>query len=426
MNSNTAAIHLYRCLYVSALLCLAPAAHAASHYVSPTGTNNPPYTNWADAATNIQWAVDAATNGETVWVTNGNYVLTNQIVVTNGIVLKSVNGRDATFLNGNYPACTNRCFFISNDAAVIDGFTLTNGCVASTSDLSGRGGGLYINSGLIKNCLIGWCVATNRGGGIYGDSTSVIVSNCFISSNFAGTSGGGTYQCTIYNSIFVGCRSGLAGTGGSGGGANLGILYNCSLFKNYSRFDGGALYAGAIYNCNISNNWCTGVGGASRISDMYNCVLAGNVAGSEGGGAYNGNLYNCTLAGNSSGSRGGGAYSGGLYNCIVYFNYAPAESNCSSLSAFVNSCTTPTQSQWSAGSITNDPIFAANGSGYGTNCLAGNYRLSANSPCVNAGTNQSWMTNTVDLDGRQRIRYGIVDMGAYEIIYEGTFYRLGF
>lgn len=54
---------------------------------------------------------------------------------------------------------------------------------------------------------------------------------------------------------------------------------------------------------------------------------------------------------------------------------------------------------------------------------ADNWRLNPNSPGFNAGTNQSWMTNALDLDGRIRIRYWVVDMGAYEGIYEGTIYR---
>gem|GEM_PF-3529654 len=56
----------------------------------------------------------------------------------------------------------------------------------------------------------------------------------------------------------------------------------------------------------------------------------------------------------------------------------------------------------------------------------GNCRLSSCSPCINAGYNENWMTNSIDLDGRARIRYGRVDMGAYETIYEGTIYRFGF
>ncbi|MDP2932832.1 MAG: hypothetical protein Q8N81_01745, partial [bacterium] len=45
-------------------------------YVAPGGTNNSPYTNWPDASTNIAWAVNAGTNGDTVWISNGVYVLT--------------------------------------------------------------------------------------------------------------------------------------------------------------------------------------------------------------------------------------------------------------------------------------------------------------------------------------------------------------
>jgi len=32
------------------------------------------------------------------------------------------------------------------------------------------------------------------------------------------------------------------------------------------------------------------------------------------------------------------------------------------------------------------------------------------------------MTNGVDMDGKKRIRYGTVDMGVYELIYNGTIY----
>lgn len=57
--------------------------------------------------------------------------------------------------------------------------------------------------------------------------------------------------------------------------------------------------------------------------------------------------------------------------------------------------------------VTNSPRYV--------NFPDGNYRLAAISPCINAGLNQDWMTNVVDLLGRRpRIYYGRVDIGCYE------------
>ena len=108
-------------------------------------------------------------------------------------------------------------------------------------------------------------------------------------------------------------------------------------------------------------------------------------------------------------------YNGTLYNCISWSNNVAD----SQVTAYYSRCVGYTNDD-AVGNIANDPRFVSNGSGYGTNHVAGNYRLASGSPCVNTGTNQAWMTNSVDLDGRARIRYGRVDMGAYELIYHGT------
>lgn len=88
---------------ITALLILScSTVIAATHYVDLNGTNPvPPYINWDSAATNIQEAVDAAIDGDTVVVTNGYYYLTSQILVTNDIVIQSVNGPGVTIVSGN-------------------------------------------------------------------------------------------------------------------------------------------------------------------------------------------------------------------------------------------------------------------------------------------------------------------------------------
>ncbi|MGI6088290.1 MAG: choice-of-anchor Q domain-containing protein, partial [Kiritimatiellia bacterium] len=79
-----------------------------------------------------------------------------------------------------------------------------------------------------------------------------------------------------------------------------------------------------------------------------------------------------------------------------------------------------------ATSITMAPQLVDYGSGYGTNHVAGDYRLAQGSPCINTGTNLPWMAEAVDLDGRPRIdRFsGLPDMGCYEHVPQGIIFNL--
>lgn len=148
-------------------------APAVDHYVTPPGgygTNNPPYTNWADAATNIQWALDVSTNGETVWVTNGAYCITNQIMITNRITLRSMNGRSNTLVYADWPTYTTRCFYVSR-TGTLDGFTISNGHWCVSNDYNG-GGGAFATNAIIRNCYFVNNVCSNGavlhgGGGVY-------------------------------------------------------------------------------------------------------------------------------------------------------------------------------------------------------------------------------------------------------------------
>jgi len=130
-------------------------------------------------------------------------------------------------------------------------------------------------------------------------------------------------------------------------------------------------------------------------------------------------IDSCVIVSNQVGGLISGTGTGTNINCIIYYNGPNGTNNFSgsaNSSNLLYSCVGPGPTNGTVGIVTNEPLFV--------DMAAGNYHLSANSPCVNAGSNQDWMSNSVDLDDRQRIRYGIVDMGAYEVIYNGTIYTI--
>jgi hypothetical protein len=184
------------------------------------------------------------------------------------------------------------------------------------------------------------------------------------------------------------------------------ILHDCTIANNQATYGGGVAVS-ILYNCTLANNSALAHGGGAMYCDaLYNCLLVGNTAQTElGGGAFGrGNLYNCTIVGNSTPNRpagGGGVYSCTLHNCISWGNSVPDSEFTAEYSCGVG---------YSGNHNTNaNPLFA--------DAAAGNYRLSAHSPCHNTGMNGNWTTaeGAVDLDGGPRILDGTVDMGAYEL-----------
>ena len=529
---------------------------AANYYVATNGVGGD-YKSWGQAASNIQWAVNAAANGDTVWVSNGVYTLASQIVITNGITLQSTNGPDATIINGNFipgsDTTNNRCLWMSNSAACVSGFTLSNGAVfdqngagvwaykgtvkncavrnnriyAQTKD--GRGGGIYmVGLGTVDVCRVTDNGITNMtadragfGGGIHGG----VIRNCVINSNRidggkystedGGAGVGGGWQCKLLGSL-VAYNYNEKGFGGGccvdtvnsstvtvnyalyAGGLFFrnGIVSNCLVTGNWGRSYGGGIYVGPNFysssikpvvmdtvvagntnggislagfsggvdtykrvdNCVMSNNTSFGchiqgtncflvrsvmVNNPGRGVNLYygtlrNCLIVGNSNTTAGGGVFiqptctKGLISACTIVGNQSPTNGAGlrieSVSAGavaVSSCIIYNNGVngtndAADGSAGSLQAgaLTYSClgTNPGGSFTGAGMIVADPKFK--------DLVKGNYRLAGDSPCVNTGFKEDWMVNSVDLDGNPRIRYGAVDMGAYEGIFLGTIYSL--
>jgi hypothetical protein len=167
--------------------------------------------------------------------------------------------------------------------------------------------------------------------------------------------------------------------------------------------------SGTLSNCVLTGNSAAYDGGGASGGTLINCMLSNNIALGDGGGASGGTLNNCTLIDNLAEYDGGGVFGGTVNNCIVYYNNAVNGSGPNFYnSSFTYSCTMPFPG--GPGNITDAPLFMN---------LHSNSRLQSNSPCINVGTNQTWMTGAVDLDGNPRIYGGgRVDMGAYE--YQGS------
>ncbi|MGA2242006.1 MAG: choice-of-anchor Q domain-containing protein [Verrucomicrobiota bacterium] len=355
------------------------------HYVSLNSTNPvAPYTNWETAALDIQSAVDQAVlPGESVLVFNGVYQTggrmvtygstTNRVAVERAIRVSSVNGPDATIIQGQRGAGGGigdgavRCIYLAS-GAVLEGFTLSGG--ATTSYDIGGGVDCASTTAVLTNCILVYNYALLGGGAYYGT-----LNDCILRYNSAYYYGGGTYQS---------------------------ILNNCIVTGNGAVKDGGGTSYGVLNNCIVTTNRAEGSGGGTRYSTLNDCILRRNSA-EYGGGAYYGTLNNCTLADNYAYSYGGGTYQSTLNNCIVYYNNADSSPNYSS-STFNYCCTTPNPGA-GAGNITNVPMFVDR--------AGGNLRLQSNSPCINAGNN-AYVTVMTDLDGNQRISGGTVDIGAYE------------
>ena len=218
---------------------------AATLYVSLNSTNPvPPYADWSTAATNIQDAIDASTNGDLVLVTNGVYQtggrtvygsLTNRVVVNGAITVQSVNGPSVTVIKGNSVLGNSavRCVFMGTNS-VLAGFTLTNGGTLISGD----------------------SFLDESGGGIWTTNYSVaVVSNCVLVGNFAG------YWVVEHVTEFW-QLSDFQNSADTGGGVGFSMVTNSSIIRNFAQEFGGGASAATLKNCVVLQNTAVYGGGA--------------------------------------------------------------------------------------------------------------------------------------------------------------------
>ena len=231
-------------LLTAFVLMCSSSLFADTFYVALDGANVSPYSDWSSAATNIQFAVALARDGDDVLVAPGHYIgklfNTNgsvfeasgsMVYITNAISLRSVDGPQSTVIDvgGRH----RRCLYIGHPDATVFGFTLSLG---------------FARTNMGEQTF-----PTSVGGGVFFD-------------------GGGT----LANSILQYNRAGLAGGNAYFNGG--GLLLNCLVIEGEAPFCGGIYCDGGgdIINCTVVDNWTTAT---NRAGGVW-CINGGSVINS--------------------------------------------------------------------------------------------------------------------------------------------------
>lgn len=383
----------------------------------------------------IQAGINAASNGDIVYVAPGTYV-ENLDFHGKAIKVRSSNGRKTTIIDGNHagPVVT----FASGETtnSILSGFTITNGLGNPTGD---SGGGIYCNnsSPTIQDNIITANVA-GVGGGIevFGGSPQILQND--ITANIQDPNSDGGWGGGI--SLENGSSATIIGNKISGHVWNGTPNCNCGMGGGIALNSAGTPL---IENNEIfSNTTVYGPGGAVWSIDTSPTIIQNliyNNTAQFGGGVYiflpstnsQATFVNNTFAGNIGNSGvgipgdGSAVYAVGYDENLQFFNNIFASSAGRESFFCAPAAALP--------SLTDNDAFNPSGNPFGGDCaaLAGtsgnvssnpqflqpasnNYRLKTKSPLINAGDNNAPDLPAKDLAGKPRIANGTVDLGAYE------------
>lgn len=330
----------------------------------------------------IQAAINASIDGDTVlvgrgiWSGPGNHDIDT---LGKAITVRSVGGAATCVIDASDSVNWYHSGFVFTNSespeTVIDGFTIMNG-------YSFNGGGIYVESGspTIQNCILTANTCDCWGAAVYFNSqTSPTLRNCLITGNTSAAEGGGIFTID------------------SGG-----RVENCIITDNVANTGGGlCIFGGDV--------------------EFVSCQVTGNTATWSGGGGYfyEGNLINCTIADNHAAFDSAGIYTWSnvttIANSIIWGNTGAAQLTGTPILSY-----SIVEGGFAGSHIRSvDPRFV--------DAAAGDYRLRALSPAIDAGSNPAVPEGfAVDADGMPRFvndaktrdtgvgPFPIIDLGAFE------------
>ncbi len=299
-------------------------AEARTHwYVATTGSDNSGSGTLASPLANIQTAINATTNGDTVSVAAGTYV---ENINFNGKNI-AVIGADSsnTIIDGDSSGSVVVLNSGEDSTAVLKNFTITNGA-------NDYGGGVWIegSSPLLEYLIVEENYAIhNRGGGIWFNNSNSTLKYSTIINNIAQDYGGGisidNNSTIIVEDVIINNNVTHNYDGGGVSVDNSSVnITSCTINGNSATHWGGGIYFecsdyssgyGRIIDSFIENNTAESNGGGlyshSADLEIIGTVVSNNVSSSGMGGGLNvdgGNIeiINTTIQGNFSAQRGGG------------------------------------------------------------------------------------------------------------------------
>ena len=348
-----------------AVISLLLAASASGQiYVDAGATGANDGSSWADAYIDLQDALDAAQagDGDEIYVAAGiykpskletaGYPRSATFQLISGVALYGGFGGE-TILSGDIGIAgdnSDNCYHVvtgsfTDTSAIIEGFTVEDGCADGPWDINGMvvgyegGGGMFNHEGgpTVNDCIFQDNYGLYYGGGVQIIfNSNPIFNHCKFNGNSAGLYGGGMYNY-LSNTELRNCEFNGNFAGEAGGGMVINcctsqILINCKFHDNTAQnLNGGGLVVWEsdpeLIDCEFHGNFALYGGGfaAGYLCDakLSNCEFNGNTAMLGGGViAYMSNpeLIDCKINNNTASIFGGGMH--------ILVNSSPILSGC--------------------------------------------------------------------------------------------------